>query len=227
MFFIPNILNQYSFVIPIFIAKVISFYTFIITLCISFYNFVKNMHTFAFTVSLLTFLTVYTVNKTKEFIIKIHYYSDKLTKLLEQNKVCQTLLKHPNTQKTLFVYNYIKNYINTFINYLKMKNTCGLENANDRLIYTFIHKGKLTRIPIQFNSFNIQNITLIQYMLHGKNYYESLKDHVDYINSFINNKYRNINITPGLIGYKQIKVHNMNEDFEIIENEYFVNDIIN
>jgi hypothetical protein len=185
------------------------------------------MHTFAFTVSLLTFLTVYTVNKTKEFIIKIHYYSDKLTKLLEQNKVCQTLLKHPNTQKILFIYNYIKTYINTFTNYLKLKQTCGLDNLNDRLVYTFIHKGKLTRIPIQFNSFNIQNITLIQYMLHGKNYYESLKDHVDYINSFINNKYRNINITPGLIGYKQIKVHNMNEDFEIIENEYFVNDIIN
>ena len=225
--FVSNILNQYSFIIPIFIAKVISFYTFIITLCISFYNFVKNMHAFALTVSLLTFLTVYTVNKAKEAIIKLHYYSDILTKLLEQNKVCQRLLKHPNTQKTLFVYNYIKNYINTFINYLKMRNICGLENLNDRLVYTFVHKDKITRIPIQFNSFNIQNITMIQYMLHGKNYYESLKDHVEYINSFINNKYRNINITPGLICYQQIKLNTMNEEFEIVEKEYFVNDIIN
>jgi hypothetical protein len=64
-------------------------------------------------------------------------------------------------------------------------------------------------------------------MLHGKNYYESLKTHVDYINSFITSKYRNINITPGLLGYQQIKIHNMNEEFEIVEKEYFVNDIIN
>jgi mannitol/fructose-specific phosphotransferase system IIA component (Ntr-type) len=63
------------------------------------------MHAFALTVSLLTFLTVYTVNKAKEAIIKLHYYSDILTKLLEQNKVCQRLLKHPNTQK-LYQYLY-------------------------------------------------------------------------------------------------------------------------
>jgi hypothetical protein len=64
-------------------------------------------------------------------------------------------------------------------------------------------------------------------MLHGKNYYESLQEHVKYINSFINNKYRNVSITPGLMGYQQIKINNMNEEFEIIEKEYLVNDIIN
>lgn len=108
MLLISNILNQYSFLIPIAITKVITFYTFIITLGLSFFNLVKNIHVSAITVSLVSFLSIYTINKTKQYVIKIHYFSDKLTKLLEQNKVCQQLLKHPNTQKILFVYNYMK-----------------------------------------------------------------------------------------------------------------------
>jgi hypothetical protein len=227
MLLISNILNQYSFLIPIAITKVITFYTFIITLGLSFFNLVKNIHVSAITVSLVSFLSIYTINKTKQYVIKIHYFSDKLTKLLEQNKVCQQLLKHPNTQKILFVYNYMKTYINDKINLCKMSYECGVHTLNERVVFTFIHKGKLTRIPIVFNNFDIRNITKIEYMLFGKSVYESNKDHIEYIKSFIDNKYRNINISPLMMGYEKVKITSLDEDFNMIESEYLSNQYIN
>lgn len=224
---ISNVLNSYCFIIPIFITKLISFYTFIITLCITGYKFVKTMQVYTLTVAAISFLTVYTIAKTKQTLYHINTQSEKLANLLEQNKTVKKLLKHPNMQKVLFVINYIKYHLYITFTYIKYQRDCGLQNLNDRLVYTFIHKGKVTRIPIQFNGFIIQNVTLVQYMLHGKNSYESLKDHVDYINSFIDNKYKNIIVTPGLMGYKQIKLNIINEEFEVVEKEYFVNDIIN
>jgi hypothetical protein len=64
-------------------------------------------------------------------------------------------------------------------------------------------------------------------MLFGKSVYESNKDHIEYIKSFIDNKYRNINISPLMIGYEKVKITSLDEDFNMIESEYLSNQYIN
>ena len=78
-----------------------------------------------------------------------------------------------------------------------------------------------------FNNFDIRNITKIEYMLFGKSVYECNKDHIEYIKSFIDNKYRNINISPLMIGYEKVKITSLDEDFNMIESEYLSNQYIN
>jgi len=126
----------------------------------------------------------------------------------------------------VLIYGLYKGYILNKINKIKNKVNSGVKVVDNKVVVTYFYNNRVCNAELYLHKFNDKCIKYINY-INDDDTFERDINVIIYNNNIINSSVKNVYYTPRMLGYKEVIVYYLNEEFNEENKKYVENEIIN